>query len=277
VERELTTEARPEEDDVTTAPLETFTLREGYGTPLVLLHGFPLDHRMWADVAAALPGEPTVVAVDLPGLGASPLAGEPASIDTAADATATALTAAGITRAVVAGLSMGGYVALALAERHPGLVAGLGLVDTKSTADTDEARANRLRVADEAARSQTVDAVLGMPGVMLGETSKAARKHLTARLEEWIRGQRPDGVAWSQRAMAARPDRTHVLEGFAGPVAVVVGEEDALTPAAEAEHMAAAAPAAQLVQVTGAGHMSAVEDPAAVADALADLLARASA
>ncbi|WP_426309212.1 alpha/beta fold hydrolase [Cellulosimicrobium sp. E-16] len=262
---------------MTTAPLETFTLREGYGTPLVLLHGFPLDHRMWADVAAALPGEPTVVAVDLPGLGASPLAGGPPSIDASADATAAALTAAGITRAVVAGLSMGGYVALALAERHPDLVAGLGLVDTKSTADTAEAAANRLRIADDVARSQTVDAVLGMPGVMLGETSKAARKHLTARLEEWIRGQRPDGVAWSQRAMAARPDRTHVLEGFAGPVAVVVGEEDALTPAAEAEHMADAAPAAQLVLVPGAGHMSAIEDPAAVADALADLLARAAA
>src|SRR5690606_22747448 len=137
--------ARPEEDDVTTAPLETYTLREGYGTPLVLLHGFPLDHRRWADVAAALPGEPTGVAVDLRGLGAGPPPGKPPSIEASADATAAALTAAGITRAVVAGLSMGGYVALALAERQASLVAGLGLVDTKSTADTDDARANRLR------------------------------------------------------------------------------------------------------------------------------------
>jgi len=259
----------------TAAPLETFTLREGHGLPLVLLHGFPVDHRMWAEVAAALPGDVTVVAVDLPGLGGSPLAGEP-SLEAAADATAAALAAVGVRRAVVAGLSMGGYVALALAERHPDLVAGLGLVDTKSTADSDDARANRLRIADEAARAQTVDAVLGMPGAMLGETSKAVRPQLTARIEEWIRGQRPDGVAWSQRAMAARPDRTHVLEGFAGPVAVVIGEEDGITPAAEAEHMVAAAPSAQLVQVAGAGHMSAVEDAAAVADALADLLARAA-
>lgn len=260
---------------MTTAPLETFTLREGHGVPLVLLHGFPLDHRMWVDVAAALPGDPTVVAVDLPGLGASPLVGEP-SIEAAADATAAALARAGITRAVVAGLSMGGYVALALAESRPDLVAGLGLVDTKSTADTDEARANRLRIADEVTSSQTVDAVLGMPGVLLGETSKAVRRHLTARLEEWIRSQRPDGVAWSQRAMAARPDRTHVIAAFAGPVAVVVGEEDAVIPVSEAEHMASATPTAQLVQVPAAGHMSAIEEPAAVADALADLLARAS-
>jgi pimeloyl-ACP methyl ester carboxylesterase len=171
---------------------------------------------------------------------------------------------------------MGGYVALALAESRPDLVAGLGLVDTKSTADTDEARANRLRIADEVTSSQTVDAVLGMPGVLLGETSKAVRRHLTARLEEWIRSQRPDGVAWSQRAMAARPDRTHVIAAFAGPVAVVVGEEDAVIPVSEAEHMASATPTAQLVQVPAAGHMSAIEEPAAVADALADLLARAS-
>lgn len=261
---------------MTTPSLETFTLREGHGLPLVLLHGFPLDHRMWSDVAAALPGEPTVVAVDLPGLGGSPLAGDPPSLEASADATAAALARVGVTRAVVAGLSLGGYVALALAERHPEVVAGLGLVDTKSTADTDEARENRLRIADQVTRDQTVDAVLGMPGVLLGETSKAARKHLTARLEEWIRGQRPAGVAWTQRAMAARPDRTAVIESFAGPVAVVVGEEDVVAPVAEAEHMTAAAQDAQLVQVTGAGHMSAIEDPAAVADALADLLARAS-
>ncbi len=262
---------------MTDAPLETFVLREGHGVPLVLLHGFPLDHRMWSDAAAALPGDPTVVALDLPGLGGSPLVAGPPSIESAADATAAALDRAGIGRAVVAGLSMGGYVALALAERRPDLVVGLGLVDTKSTADSDDARANRLRIADAVSSAQTVDAVLGMPGVLLGETSKAARKHLTARLEEWIRAQRPAGVAWSQRAMAARPDRTQVLADFSGPVAVVVGEEDGVTPVTEAEHMAAATPTAQLVQVPGAGHLSALEDPAAVADALADLLARASA
>lgn len=257
--------------------LETISLREGSGVPLVLLHGFPLDHRMWSDVVASLPGEPTVVAVDLPGLGESPVGPEPASVEAAADATADALAAAGITRAVVGGLSMGGYVALALAERHPELVVGLGLVDTKSTADTEEARANRLRVADAVTGSGTVDAVLGMPAALLGATSKAVRPHLTARLEEWIRTQRPAGIAWSQRAMAARPDRTDVLAGFPGPVAVVVGEEDTVTPVAEAEHMAAAASHAQLVVVPAAGHMSAVEEPAAVADALGDLLARASA
>jgi pimeloyl-ACP methyl ester carboxylesterase len=259
---------------VTTPELETYTLREGLGTPLVLLHAFPVDHRMWAGVVAALPEEQSVVAVDLPGMGQSPDGPQPPTIEAAADATVAALARAGVTRAVVAGLSMGGYVALAMAEREPGLVAALGLVDTKSTADTEEARANRLRIADEAESSQTVDAVLGMPAVLLGETSRAVRPELTARIEQWIRGQRPAGIAWSQRAMAARPDRTHVLESFAGPVAVVVGEEDAVTPAEEAERMASAAARSRLVRVQAAGHLSAVEDAAAVADALADLVAR---
>ncbi|MFC8922810.1 alpha/beta fold hydrolase [Cellulosimicrobium sp. NPDC057127] len=260
---------------MTTPELETYTLREGPGTPLVLLHAFPVDHRMWTDVVAALPEEQGVVALDLPGMGQSPEGPQPPTIEAAADATAAALARAGITRAVVAGLSMGGYVALALAEREPDLVAALALVDTKSTADTDDARANRLRVADAAESSQTVDAVLGMPAVLLGETSRAVRPELTARLETWIRDQRPAGIAWSQRAMAARPDRTHVLEAFAGPVTVVVGEEDAVTPAAEAERMASAAAQSRLVRAQAAGHLSAVEEPAAVADALADLVARA--
>jgi pimeloyl-ACP methyl ester carboxylesterase len=170
---------------------------------------------------------------------------------------------------------MGGYVALALLERHPDLVAGLGLVDTKSTADTDEARANRLRIADAAEDGATVEPVRPMSSGLLGESSRAARPELVDLLADWIDDQPPAGVAWSQRAMAARPDRTEVLRAFAGPVAVVVGDEDTVTPVAAAEHLAGAAQDARLVVVARAGHMSAIEDPAAVAAALADLLQRA--
>lgn len=252
------------------------------GLPLVLLHGFPLDGRMWADVAEALPAGRRVVAPELPGLGGSPDgedvarrvgAGEAPSIDTAADAVAETLRAHGIDRAVVAGLSMGGYVALALVERHPGLVAGLGLVDTKSTADPDEARANRLRIADEVLAAGSVEAVRGMRTTLLGATARAGRPDLVEKLDGWIRDQRPAGVAWSQRAMAARPDRTAVLEGFRGPAAVVVGAEDELTPPAAARLMADALDDVRLDVLDGAGHMSATERPAEVATLL-DALAR---
>lgn len=242
---------------------------------LVLLHAFPLDHRMWDEVALALPDDLTVLAPDLPGLGESDLAGfgEP-SLEAAADAVAASLHDAGITSATIAGLSMGGYVALALAERHPDLVAGLALVDTKSTADDDAARANRLRLAAEVEAAGTVDAVRAMSVSLLGETSRTARADLIARLDGWIIEQPPAGVAWSQRAMAARVDRTAVLRAFAGPATVVVGAEDQLTPVAAAEHMVAALTEPVFVTVPGAGHMSAIEQPGVVAQALADLVHR---
>jgi pimeloyl-ACP methyl ester carboxylesterase len=249
-------------------------LRPGTGVPLVLLHAFPLDSRMWADVAALLPPGVPVLAPDLPGLGAAqgvPLP-EP-SLEASADAVAAALAQAGHHRAVVAGLSMGGYVALALVERHPGLVAGLGLLDTKSTADTDEARANRLRVAGVVEDAGTVDEVLPMASALLGTASRE-RPELVARIEAWIGAQPPAGVAWSQRAMAARPDRTAVLEDFDGPGLVLVGDQDVPTPVAEAQRMAAALRVEPVV-VPAAGHLTASEAPARVAAALGDLAARA--
>ncbi|GEL95581.1 alpha/beta fold hydrolase [Cellulomonas composti] len=244
-------------------------------TPVVLLHGFPLDHRMWLDVAAALPAGRRVLAADLPGAAGAPVDLSEPSLESAADDLARELADAGIERAVVVGLSMGGYVALALAQRAPALVAALGLVDTKSTADADDARANRLRIALEALDGDTLEPVRPMATTLVGETTRAARPEVSERIAVWIDGQSPAGVAWSQRAMAARPDRTDVLHEFAGPVTVVVGDEDVTTPVAAAEHMVAAARDAHLVVVPRSGHMSAVEQPAAVAAALAELAQRA--
>ncbi|WP_255491572.1 alpha/beta fold hydrolase [Actinotalea sp. JY-7876] len=252
--------------------------------PLVLLHGFPLDHRMWHDVTDLLPGEPTVLAVDLPGFGASPsgpdvaqaLGADPApSLEVMADGVAAALRGQGVERAVVAGLSLGGYVAMALVERHPDLVAGLGLIDTKATADDDAARRTRLEVAAQVRAEMRVDRVLGMRTTLLGATNRVTRPDLSERLERWTRDQGPLGLAWAQEAMAARPDRTQALRAYAGPAVVVVGEEDELSPVAAAQHMVDALADARLVVVPGAGHMTSNESPEPVASALQGLLARA--
>ncbi|WP_082812744.1 alpha/beta fold hydrolase [Cellulomonas timonensis] len=266
------------------APIPALAVRELRGgtagsTPLVLLHGFPVDSRMWESTVAQLPGDRTVLGVDLPGLGGSADVDlpTPPALEAAADAVALALAERGIDRAVVAGLSMGGYVALALLERHPALVAGLGLLDTKATADDDDARVNRLRIADAVEETGSVAEVLPMGTALLGESTRAARPTLAATLTAWIEDQQPTGVAWSQRAMAARPDRSHLLRAFEGPAMVLVGDEDQVTPASVAEPMAAALPAAQLVVVVRSGHMTAVEDPAAVAAGLGDLAQRVDA
>lgn len=244
-------------------------------TAFVLLHGFPLDRRMWDGVTEALSVGIPVLAPDLPGLGTAPVPDDGApTLDRSADDVAAAVRAAGHERVLVAGLSMGGYVALALAERHPSLVAGLALVDTKSTADDGTARANRLRVADEVESAGSVDAVLGMVGSLLGTVSVVERPGLPDEVAGWIGEQSPAGVAWSQRAMAARPDRTAVLSALDVPVVVVLGEEDTVTPIAAAQHMVDAATDVELVTVPGAGHLSAVEAPGAVAEALDELVRR---
>ncbi|WP_418276297.1 alpha/beta fold hydrolase [Isoptericola jiangsuensis] len=256
--------------------LATYVLREGAGVPVVLLHGFPLDHRMWVPVADLIPEGVRVVAVDLPGHGHSDLGQTPETMEAAADAVHATLRHHGEGNVVVVGLSMGGYVALALAERHPDLVHGLGLVDTKSTADTAEARAGRLDVARAVHDSQTLDAVMGMPAKLLGATSELERRALYPTVEAWVRSQHPSGVVWAQRAMAARGDRTHVLTEFDGPVAVVVGAEDRVTPVEDAKHMAAAARDVTLTVVPNAAHLSTVEEPGAVATAIFDLHGRAT-
>lgn len=244
---------------------------EGDGPPIVLLHGFPLDHRMWDAVARLLPPGHPVHAVDLPGTpGHATDLPEP-SLEASADLVAEVVRAVGVDSAVIAGLSMGGYVALALLERHPELVAGLALVDTKSTADAPDARANRLRIADAAESTGSVDPVRPMASSLLGETTRTAQPEVADEVAGWIDQQEPAGIAWSQRAMAARPDRTDVLRAFAGPVVVVVGDEDTVTPVSAAEHLVANAEDARLVVVPQSGHLSSVEQPAAVASAIAEL------
>lgn len=263
------------------------TLRRGAppDLPLVLLHGFPVDHRMWLDVTDLLPGERTVLAPDLPGFGVSPSGPDVAiavgadaqvpSVDVMADGVVAALRAVGVTRAVVAGLSMGGYVALSILDRHPELVAGIGLLDTRATADDDAAVARRRAVADTVEAEQRIDAVLGMRTSVLGRSSRVARPDLAERMEGWIRDQGPSGVAWAQRAMAVRPDRSHLLPAYAGPSLVVVGDEDELSPVDVARTMADALADCELCVVPRAGHMTSNENPQPVASGLSRLLRRA--
>lgn len=243
------------------------------GPPLVLLHAFPLDRTLWRPVAQRLSGSLTSVLVDLPGLGKSALPdGEP-SLDLSALALADTLDGLGVARAVIAGVSMGGYVAMAFARAFPGRVAGLGLVDTKASADPDEARANRLRMA-EAVQANGSRVLLPMLDTLLGATSHASRPDLVATIRDAVLAAPAAGVAWSQRAMAARPDSHDVLAGLHVPAAVVVGEEDGLTNADAARAMATALPDAVLTVLPGAGHLAPVERPDAVADALLALVTR---
>jgi pimeloyl-ACP methyl ester carboxylesterase len=247
----------------------------GADVPVVLLHAFPLERSMWREAADRLAASSVpVVTVDLPGLGGSPLPAGAPDLTVSADAVIALLDRLGIARAVIAGVSMGGYVALAIARRHPQRLAGLGLVDTKAEADADEARSNRERIAAAVEGEAGTRALAPMLEGLLGPTSLARRPGLVARVRDGLATARPEGVAWSQRAMAARPDSTQLLASISVPTVVLVGEEDGLTPPAQARALAAGLPDAVLSVLPGAGHLSPLEAPDAVASALLTLLLR---
>ncbi|MFJ6381948.1 alpha/beta fold hydrolase [Kitasatospora sp. NPDC092039] len=251
----------------------------GTGTPLLLLHAFPLNASMWSSQLDALPGltgdEARVLAPYQRGFGGTALGDDEPSLDRVADDLALLLDAAGIGRAVVGGLSMGGYVALAFARRHPDRLSGLLLANTRATADTDAARANRERIAAAVTARDSVRLLLDehVAAGQLGPDSQ----HLVERVEAMVAAAPPAAVAWAQRAMAARPDSLDVLAGLRVPVAVVAGAQDALVAPEEAATMLRARPDAELTVLPGVGHLSALEAPEAFDAVVRTLLARAAA
>ncbi len=239
--------------------------------PLVLLHAFPLDSRMFDGIRPAVAARTRLLTPDLRGFGTgAPLGDAAPDLTVFADDVLAGLDAAGIERAIVGGVSMGGYIALNLLRRHPDRVAGLVLADTRGGADDDAARERRRGVAERADRGDIAAGPDAVAPLVADTVSGLARANLAA-----IAGAVPAAsIAWGQRAMAARPDSTAVLAGATVPVLVLVGERDAVTPPAVAREMAATAPEAELVELPGVGHLSPAEDPAGFADALIGWLSR---
>ena len=241
----------------------------GAGAPVVLLHAFPVHAQMWAAQRAALADGWRVITPDLPGFGRSPrLEGEP-SLDLVADAVVTTLDDLGLERVTLGGLSLGGYVAMAVLRRHPDRVDALVLADTKASADPDAARANRERIAATVVDERSVRVLLTdvLPN-LVGKRTKRRRGEVLRAVTDMVRTADPDAVAWIQRAMAARPDSFDVLRAATVPTLVLVGDEDELTPPAEAQAMVDALPDARLVTLEASGHLSAVEVPEAVTFAI---------
>ncbi len=238
---------------------------------LVLLHAFPLDSRMFDAVRADLAVASSLLTPDLRGFGSGPpLGAADPDLGVLADDVVAAMDEGGVDRAVVGGVSMGGYVALALLRRHPGRVTGLVLVDTRCGPDDAAALERRHGAAARADRGDIASGLDAIAPLVAGGASDEVRAGLAA-----IAGAVPPAtIAWAQRAMAARPDSTDVLGRARIPVLIVVGEQDAITPPAAARQMASAATDAELVELPGVGHLTPAEDPAAFARAVVGWLSR---
>jgi pimeloyl-ACP methyl ester carboxylesterase len=246
----------------------------GAGTPLVLLHAFPLDGRMWAPQVEALAGTYEVIVPDLRGFGAArEQAVEEAAVDLLADDVARLLDQRGLDRVVLGGVSMGGYVALAFVRRHADRLGGLVLLDTKATPDGEQARADRLRMVERVLADGTGFLPEAMLPRLLGKTSLEERPELVERVTALVAEQDPRAVAGAQRGMAARPDATDVLASIAVPTLVVTGAEDALFGPEVGRELASAIPGARFLLVEEAGHLPSLERPEVVNEALLDFLA----
>ena len=244
----------------------------GTGVPVAFVHGFPHNRTLWAPQIGALVDRARCIAPDLRGFGESSTHG-PFSIDQFADDVALLLRGLGIERAVVAGISMGGYVAFALWRRHRSLVRGLVLADTRAGADTDEARDKR-RALVEVARTRGSGAVAdGQITGMLGKTTREKRPALIDELHRMLEAAPVAGIVGALEAMMARVDSTDTLATLDVPTLIVVGDEDVLTPPSEAEILHEAIRGSRLEVIEHAGHVSNMERPAAFNHVLSEFLA----
>lgn len=228
--------------------------------PVTLLHGYPLNRLLWTK-QEALKQTCRLVLPDLPGFGASPLpsVGEAGTVEAMADQVAALLDALGIPRTVLMGHSMGGYVALAFAERHPDRLSALGLVCSRAGADTDEARQRRLAGIDQVRRTGSRDIVDAMRDVLFSEKTLHTRPELVRDVHELMHRAHPEAVINALRVMAARPDRRALLPEIDVPALVVAGADDRIVPVEESEAMARSLPQGRLAVIPDAGHLVMVE------------------
>jgi pimeloyl-ACP methyl ester carboxylesterase len=253
----------------------------GEGTLLVLVHGFPFAADSWSDDVDALAPRMRVVTPSLRGFGGTPPSEMDAlSIDTMADDVAAVLDALGVTSPVVlGGLSMGGYVALAFARRHPQRLRALVLADTRAEPDSDEARSNRDRAIARIEAGDFPGFVADLLPAILAPTTRAERPDVVLRVREMAMRAEPSSVIATLRALRDRPDARPGLASIAVPVQVIVGADDALTPVAAARAMADAIPAgrASVHVIPRAGHLANLEEPEAFRETVASFVARVSA
>jgi pimeloyl-ACP methyl ester carboxylesterase len=244
----------------------------GTGMPVAFLHGFPHNRALWAPQMGAFVDRARCIAPDFRGFGESSKHG-PFTIDQFADDIAMLLRGLGIERAVVVGLSMGGYVAFALWRRHRSLVRALVLADTRAGVDSDDARANRIALID-VARTRGSGAVADRQIVgMLGKTTRAKRPALIDEVHRMLESASVDGIVGALEAMMGRADSTVTLATIDVPTLVVVGQEDVLTPVREAELLREAIRGSRLEVIERAGHVSNIERPAAFNHVLSEFLA----
>ena len=251
----------------------------GHGAPVFLVHGFPLDHSMWNAQIEALAEHTRVIAPDMRGFGQSPLGDvDPdrgISMEQYADELAELLDDLKIVEPIVlVGLSMGGYIAWQFVRKYADRLRGLVQCDTRAIADTDEARAGRIKMADSVAEWGSARVAEMMGPKLFSARALEAQPELMNDVRRVVKNTPPATIAAAQRGMAARPDVTAMLLKIQVPTLVLVGADDAISSSAEMRTIADAIPNAEFVEIPNTGHMTTMEQPEAVNAALLAFLNR---
>ncbi len=232
---------------------------EESGAPIVFLLAFPLNQSMWDDQVKALRDRHRVITFDWRGFGGSALGSESTTIDRFADDLAGLLNQLGIERAIVCGLSMGGYAAFAFYRKYAEKVSAIILADTRAKADSDEGKKARYDLAELVRKSGPSALVEMMIPRLLGATTLHSNRQIAERIRKMIESNAAEGIAQASLAMSARRDSTDLLERIDCPSLVVVGAEDKLIPQSEAKEMSGMIRNAEFEVISGAGHLANIE------------------
>jgi len=241
-------------DDIRMAYTDT-----GMGRPVVLIHGYPFNRSLWNEQVAELSHSYRVIVPDLRGFGESGASEGPATMDRMAQDVALLLDHLGISRAVIGGLSMGGYVALAFYKQFPSRVRALILADTRAQADTEEGKQTRAQQAEKALAEGMAGIADAMLPKLLTPETVSKRPEIVKRVRDMMLKTKPQGTAAALLGMAQRDDQTQLLPQISAPALIIVGAEDAITPVADSEQMHKAIAGSRLVVLENAGHVSNLE------------------
>lgn len=244
----------------------------GNGRPVVFIHGYPFNRTLWNEQVAALSDNFRVIAPDLRGFGESDASNGPATMNQLAQDVAVLLDHLGIARATIAGLSMGGYVALAFYKQLASRVRALILADTRAAADTEEAKQTREQQAEKALAEGMAGIADAMLPKLLTPETVSKRPEIVKRVRDMMLKTKPEGAAAALRGMAQREDQTNLLPKISVPALILVGAEDAITPVADSEKMHEAIAGSRLVVLENAGHVSNLERTERFNKALLDFL-----
>ena len=244
----------------------------GVGRPIVLIHGYPFNRTLWNEQVAALSTTYRVVVPDLRGFGESDSSPGPATMNRMARDVAQLMDHLEIPRAVVGGLSMGGYVALAFYKQFPSRVRALVLADTRAQADTEEAKQTRAQQAEKALSEGMAGIADAMLPKLLTPETVSKRPEIVKRVRDMMLKTKPEGAASALLGMAERDDQTELLSRITTKTLILVGAEDALTPVADSEKMHNAIAGSRLVVLENAGHVSNLERTGEFNEALMDFL-----